>query len=68
MKRFMLTTLSVATLLTIASPAFALTDRFDDARESTINKLNDRFDDARESTINKLNDRFSDSYQDTLNR
>lgn len=68
MKRLMLTTLSAATLLTVASPAFALTDRFDDARQDTINRLTDRFDDAREGTINKLNDRFSDSYQDTLNR
>jgi len=68
MKRLMLTTLSIATLLTAAAPALALTDRFDDARDGTINRLNDRFDDARDGTINRLNDRFSDAYQETLNR
>lgn len=68
MKRFLLTTLSAATLLTIAAPAFALTDRFDDAREGTINRLSDRFDDAGEDRINRLSDRFDDAREGTINR
>ena len=68
MKRLVLTTLSATALLAIASPALALNDRFDDARDGTINRLNDRFDDARDGTINRLNDRFDDARDRTINR
>lgn len=68
MKRLMLTTLSIATLLAAASPALALNHRFDNARQGTINQLTDRFDDARQGVINRLADRFDDSYENNLNR
>ncbi len=88
MKRLVLMSLTTLTLTAVAAPAFALSDRFEteldrnrsnlsdrteQARESTLNKLNDRFEteldrnrsnlsdrteQARESTLNKLNDRF----------
>ncbi|NJO39477.1 MAG: hypothetical protein HC769_14690 [Cyanobacteria bacterium CRU_2_1] len=53
MKRLTLTTLSVLALITVAAPAMALTDRFDDSRQEMINKLSDRFDDSRQEMINK---------------
>lgn len=67
MKRLALATLSMFTLA-VAAPAFALTPRFDDARQDTVNRLNDRFDDARGTVVNRLSDRFRDAHQDNLNR
>lgn len=54
MKRFVLTGLTFGFLVSATTPAFALSDRFDDARQDTINRLSDRFDDARQDTINRL--------------
>jgi hypothetical protein len=69
MTRFIFSTVSMIALATaMMSPALALTDRFDDARQDTINRLGDRFDDAREGTINRLNDRFGDAREQTINR
>jgi iron-sulfur cluster repair protein YtfE (RIC family) len=69
MKRLFLASLStIALAATFALPASALNERFDDARDATINQLNDRFDDARDATINQLNDRFDEEHQDTLNQ
>lgn len=54
MKRFALTGLTLGFLVVATAPVFALSDRFDDARQDTINRLSDRFDDARQDTINRL--------------
>jgi hypothetical protein len=54
MKRFVLSTVSMIALTTaMVSPALALNDRFDDARQDTINRLNDRFDDAYGDNLNR---------------
>jgi Spy/CpxP family protein refolding chaperone len=69
MKRLILAGLSAIALTAAATlPAAALNDRFDAAREQTMNKLNDRFGNAHQDTLNKLNSRFEKAYQDTLNR
>jgi benzoyl-CoA reductase/2-hydroxyglutaryl-CoA dehydratase subunit BcrC/BadD/HgdB len=69
MKRSVLLTASIIALtMAIASPALALSDRFNDARQETINRLSDRFNDARQETINRLSDRFNDARQETINR
>jgi hypothetical protein len=68
MKRLLIATLSTATLWAMTAPAFALTNRFEGARQDTINRLTDRFDSAREGRISKLTDRFSDAYKGTLDR
>jgi predicted nuclease with TOPRIM domain len=68
MKRILLALSAIALSTTVAFPAAALNERFDEAREQTMNKLNERFDEAREQTMNKLNERFSKSYKETLNR
>lgn len=62
MKRFALTGLTLGFMVVATAPAFALSDRFDDARQDNINRLSDspserlrqRFDDARQDTINRL--------------
>ena len=61
MKRLILATLSVLALSTVATPTLALSDRFESARQQTMNKLNDRFDKEHQETLNKLNDRFDKS-------
>ena len=52
MKGLILTTLSVLALTTAATPALALNDRFDAARQQTMNKLNDCFDKSYRDNLN----------------
>lgn len=54
MKHFVLTGLTFGLMVVATAPALALSNRFDDARQDTINRLSDRFDDARQDTINHL--------------
>jgi DNA anti-recombination protein RmuC len=82
MKRIVLATLSVLALTATATPALALSDRLEEARQQTMNKLNERFEQShrdtlnklserqeqeRQEVLNKLNDRFDKSYRDNLN-
>ncbi|GAB4380048.1 MAG: hypothetical protein Kow00121_35520 [Elainellaceae cyanobacterium] len=69
MKRLFLASISVATLLvTVSSPASALSEQFKVSREQVINRLDDRFEEARDTIINKLNPTFEDAYQQKLDR
>lgn len=53
----------------LASPAAALSDRFQDAREQMLNKLNDRFDSERQQTLDsKLIDRSENERRQSLNK
>ncbi len=68
MKRFIFASLSVLALsITANTPAFALSQRFDTAHQSTLNKLNERTDKARRENLNSLNPRFEQERQSTLN-
>jgi hypothetical protein len=72
MKRYILAGLSVLALSAYATPGFALSDRFEQARLANLDKgisaevnLNDRFERARLANLDKgisaevnLNDRF----------
>ncbi|MBD1868837.1 hypothetical protein H6F95_16295 [Cyanobacteria bacterium FACHB-471] len=69
MKRIIIATLSITALSTVIDlPALALSDRFEDERQETLDKLNDRFERERQETLNKLNDRFDEERQRTLDR
>jgi hypothetical protein len=82
MKRYILASLSVLALSAYATPGFALSDRFDEARRDNLNKgistevsLSDRFDEARRDNLNKgistevsLSDRFDEARRDNLNK
>lgn len=60
MQRFIVAGLTIGSVV-FAVPAFALSDRFEDARQDTINRLSD-------SPLGRLSQPFDDARQDTLNR
>ena len=49
-----------------ASPALALSERFEDAREQNLDKLSERFEDAREQNLDKKFDRSDEELQTHL--
>lgn len=53
MKRFIFASLVLGWMVAVTAPAFALNTRFEDARQSTLNKLNDRFEQERQQTLNQ---------------
>lgn len=66
MKRATLVTLSILSLATVlTTPALALNERFQDARDATLNQVK-RDDDIRDTVIINLTDRFDRSYRDNL--
>lgn len=60
MKRFILTGLTIGSIV-VSTPAFALSDRFEDARQDTINRLND-------VPLQRLSQPLDDAWQNALNR
>jgi hypothetical protein len=82
MKRYILASLSVLALSAYATPGFALSDRFDEARRENLDKgvstevsLTDRFDEARRENLDKgvsaetnLTDRFDEARRENLDR
>ena len=67
MKRFILASLSVLALATVATPTLALNSRFEESYRENLNSLNQRFEQERQETLNALNSRFDQSYRDNLN-
>lgn len=69
MKRIIIAILSITALSTvISSPVLALSDRFEEERQETLNKLSERFEKERQETLNKLSERFEKERQETLNQ
>ena len=60
MKRLILTGLALGSMV-VASPAFALSDRFEDARQDTINRFKD-------TPLQRLSQPFDDARQDILDK
>ena len=60
MKRLILTGLTLGSMV-VASPAFALSDRFEDARQDTINRFKD-------TPLQRLSQPFDDAQQDILDK
>ncbi len=66
MKRATLVTLSILSLATVlTAPALALNQRFQDARDATLNQVK-RDDDIQDTIIINLTDRFDRSYRSNL--
>jgi len=69
MKRLLFASLFVVALSAVStSPVSALTNRFDQERQNTLNRLSDRFDKERVETQNKLTERFDDARQQLLDQ
>ncbi|MEM9217935.1 MAG: hypothetical protein AAGD25_26790 [Cyanobacteria bacterium P01_F01_bin.150] len=68
MKRILNATLATIALVTIASPASALTDRFEqEFKEGLGNKLTGRFEqEFNEGLGNKLSGRFEQEFKESL--
>lgn len=59
--------LSAITLFAANSSTVALDDRFEDAREETLNALDDRFEDSHRENLNALNQQFEEAREGVLN-
>jgi hypothetical protein len=82
MKRYILASLSVLALSAYATPGFALTERFDEARRENLDKgistevsLTERFDEARRENLDKgistevsLTERFDEARRENLDK
>ena len=61
--------LSVITLSAIAaSPAAALSERFDRAHEQNLDKASGRFDEAHEQNLDKASGRFDEAHEQNLDK
>lgn len=61
MERFILASLSVLALSTVAAPAISANNRFEQERQDTLNAMSNSLKVAARS------DRFNQEHQDTLN-
>jgi hypothetical protein len=65
--RLALVTLSALPLFALASPALALSERFQISRDGIINRLSDRFEEEYKDNLNSLSPRFQESREQRLN-
>lgn len=68
MKCSILTSLISGLMVIAPALAYALSDRFEDARQQTLNKLNQAPDEPAQRVSAKINDRFKEAHEHTLNK